>query len=125
MLLPAHIDIVGSQVVDGGLGQPHVVLILGEGVELGPVLPVRVLVRVPFISHKGMMPSHNLRLEIRGEDGVLLGEAADLQVPAQETLVQVHILKLHLNVVRAPPTLLRPLELAPGEQPSQRALARL
>ena len=57
------------------------------------MLFVDLLVRVPLPREERVLPTDDLAVEEGGERGVLLSQALDLEVAAEERAIQVNVLE--------------------------------
>ena len=91
-----------------------------EGRELGPVLPIHLLVRLPLTGQERVFSADYLPLEERRHNRVLSSEAVYLEVAVQTVLRQIHVLQNNLNIKAVSLTLLLPVELTPTVQEGPR-----
>ena len=125
MLFPPHEHIVVMTGIQLSPDEAHVLRkpLAAEGRELAPVLPVRVLVRVPLLREKRVPTTVDDRpFEVRRELGKLVSQSRDLQVSAQEGLGDVDVFYLHFHVIFGPPALLLADELGARQQAKERVL---
>jgi len=69
-----------------------------------------------MFSLEGVFGADDLALEVGCEGGVVVGQALDLEVAAEEGLGHVDVLQLHFHLVHLPIRLLRASERGPRSQ---------
>lgn len=115
VLLPAHEDVLPLRNVpdvDGTLAR--LLFQRAEGRKLLPVVEVNAVCGAPsiVIRDEVVLCADDLALKVRRQRRVVLGQALNAQVSAEEGLLKIHVLDLNLDIIYLALRLLRAMELA-------------
>lgn len=113
-LLPTHKHTVGvTELAVIELIGVERLYVWSKRLEPAPMLPVHILVSVPFTSEERVATADDLTVKECRESGILLSQSLDLQIATHSRVLVVNVFKVDLDMILVSFALLVASESAP------------